>query len=107
MAEHTKAHLWLNTTIAILALAASGLSGVFSWRMYDLKREAVGFGALLADCELEVKAIGPETVLGLCWNVLIVNQSDVRTSIVWHDVVTMAKQGERKYGGFTSLQNDI
>ena len=86
MAEHTKLHLWLNTTIAALALVAAGASAYISWRTYEFKDKSIGFSpaAYYPDCRLEYVSVKEGHAIGLCWHVTISNESDTKISLVDH-----------------------
>jgi hypothetical protein len=106
MAEYTKAHLWLNTAVACLALAASSGSAIFSWRSYQLKRESIGFIARTAlDCKVQYQKFGDAGLLGLCWMVTITNQSESRTSIVTHQVFSLINGARSFHSGFTEVES--
>jgi hypothetical protein len=75
MAEHTKAHLWINTIIAGLAFLASGASAIFTYRNFNLSTESIGLsGSFTYDCLLSTgKRVSssnnkPVSEVGLCWN---------------------------------------
>jgi hypothetical protein len=102
MAELSKAHLWINTGIAISAFLASATSALYAYNTYTLKDESLSFSALPTwDCRIEYQKIGDGGVLGLCWLVTVTNQSDRRTSIISHQAfeledVTVANQSDRR-----------
>jgi hypothetical protein len=59
MAEHTRLHLWLNTVIALVAVAASATSGYYNWQTYNLKTESLGFTINATyECPLEFQKVG-------------------------------------------------
>ena len=89
MAEHTKAHLWVNTGIAALALLASGASAIFTYRNFNLSTESIGLTATFTyDCLWSFSAAisgstkTKRSQVGLCWKLLVSNQSTARVSIV-------------------------
>jgi hypothetical protein len=55
MAEQSNVHLWVNTIIAVLALAVSGAIGYVQWNNYLRKSETVSFfSAPKSDCPLRL-----------------------------------------------------
>lgn len=83
MAEHTRAHLWLNTGISILAVVVSAFSGVISWQSASLKREDLGFTINPTySCTVEFHKEGDGGALSVCWIVMMTNRSNSRLSIV-------------------------
>jgi hypothetical protein len=106
MAEHTRLHLWLNTIIAVAAMAASGTSGYFAWQSYTLKTEALGFTVNSTnDCRLEFTKMGEDGVLSLCWIVTITNQSDLRVSIVRFQAFDVSEKNVIFRSGFPALED--
>jgi hypothetical protein len=93
VAEHSKAHLWTNTFIALCALGVSGLSSLFSYWSYSLKGEAISFEAnFTTQCPLDVKIkdakrpkILDDGYITLCWHVVVSNRSDSRTTVIRYD----------------------
>jgi hypothetical protein len=90
MAEPTKMHAWINTAISAIALLIASGSAVVSYRTYNLNSESIGLlsGTPTYDC---LPAFGsyssptpgkPTSTIGLCWKVIVANQSTARTSIV-------------------------
>ncbi len=88
MAEHTRLHLWINTAIAGLAFAASAATAFNTWHSYSLNVESMGFTSNFTyDCYVgfggRSKPDGTEqSEIGLCWHVIIANQSNTRISLV-------------------------
>ena len=88
MAEHSRLHIWLNTAIALAAIAISGTSAVVSWKSYSFNIELFGFSSNFTyDCPFaismtKVKDSEVYTSLGLCWQVTIANQSTSRVSVL-------------------------
>jgi hypothetical protein len=106
MAEHTRLHLWLNTTIALIAAAVSATSGYFAWQTYKMKTESLGFTVNPTyDCPIEFRKIGDERLLSLCWLVTVTNQSDTRTSIVRYQEFDASDKGAVFRSGFSPLEN--
>lgn len=106
MAEHTRAHLWLNTIIAFIALGISAWSGYVAWQTYHLKTESLGFTVNATyECPLEFRKLGNEGVLSLCWLVTITNQSDIRISIVRVQAFDVTDNGPIFRSGFSILEN--
>jgi hypothetical protein len=107
MAEHTRLHLWLNTTIALVAVGISATSGYFAWQTYRLKTESLGFTVNPSyDCPLEFQKTGDDGLLSLCWFVTITNQSDTRTSIVRFQEFDVSDiKGAIFRSGFAPLEN--
>jgi hypothetical protein len=89
MAEHTKAHLWINTTIALCALAASLASAAISWGSFKMKTENLEFLVTTdRDCGLpadDTQTNSARYFTEACWNLTITNNSERRTSIVKFD----------------------
>jgi hypothetical protein len=106
MAEHTKAHLWVNTLIACGALAVAGFSGIVSWKSLQLKNESIGFVQRPTfDCRVEYEKIEEHGALGICWNVTITNESDSRTSLVLHQAQSVREGGGTFFSGFTEVED--
>lgn len=88
MAEHSKLHLWLNTLIACIAIGVSAFSAFVSWKSYSVNVEAFGFGSNFTyDCPLLVGFMSTRDKksvpsIGLCWQVVVANQSSSRASII-------------------------
>jgi hypothetical protein len=107
MAEHTKAHLWINTCIAVLAFVASGATAMLSWWTYQLKSESLGFTTRANyDCRIQFVKFGNTGVLGICASVTITNQSDIRTSIVSYDTHSVVDGATSHFSGFTELEDE-
>jgi hypothetical protein len=106
MAEHTRFHLWFNTVVASVALAASATSGYFAWKTYNLKTEALGFTINPTyECRLEFQKVGDEGLLSLCWVVIITNQSDIPISIVRFQAFDVSDNNRVFRSGFSALEN--
>jgi hypothetical protein len=94
MAEASKTHLWINTAIAVLAVIASGGSAYFSYRTFNFSTETIGLSSTFTyDCLLSFGATiehrqsssapdKPKQEVGLCWKLIISNQSNARISLV-------------------------
>lgn len=103
MAEHSKTHLWLNTIIACLALAASAGSSFVAWRSYQLRTESLGFvSRFTSDCKVEYDG----GALGLCWVLTITNLSDSRTSIVGAQTFSLEHDSLVLRSGFTTIETE-
>lgn len=95
MAEHSKLHLWLNTLIACIAIGVSAFSAFVSWKSYSVNVEAFGFGSNFTyDCPLLVGFMSTRDKksvpsIGLCWQVVVANQSSSRASITFAKSSTM------------------
>jgi hypothetical protein len=88
MAEHSKLHLWLNTLIAGIAIAVSAFSAFVSWKSYSINVETFVFSSSFTyDCPfmigMSTKDKSVHSTIGLCWQVVISNQSSSRASIIY------------------------
>jgi hypothetical protein len=107
MAEHTTAHLWINTTIAVCAFLAAAGNALFNWMAYGLKSEMLFFsGNFSYDCNLQFAKDGSTGVLGLCWMVTVTNRIETRTAIVNHQAFFVLPRGLSFYSGFTEIEDD-
>jgi hypothetical protein len=106
MAEQPKAHLWVNTGIAGLALLTSLASAVFASQTYGLKTESLGFNVQpTTDCKLQFVKILSGGALGLCSIGTVTNQSELRTSLVSYQAFDVSR-GKRSYtSGFVELED--
>jgi hypothetical protein len=80
--DKSSLHTWVNSLGTVLALIVAMLSAYFSWQGIQLKAELVSFTQQPTDCPIKFSKIGEDGVVGVCWNVIVANQSEIRLSIV-------------------------
>jgi hypothetical protein len=105
VADHSKFHSWFNTALAILALIGTGVIAYNGRNLYSLNLEAIGFTPRFTyDCGISVgmtMAPGqdkPQHHVGLCWDVIVANQSNSRISFISYRAFESPSDGKAPAG---------
>jgi hypothetical protein len=81
-------HEWINSAGVVLALVASSASAYFAWQANLFKYESLSVTAKSDEsckvrfAKFDASANPPRYVIGLCWNIVVSNNSEMRTSLI-------------------------
>lgn len=87
-------HEWINSIGVTAAILVSAASAYFSWQSNQFKKEAFAFDAWYSTkCETKYRPLKDNKVLGVCWSVIITNQSELKVALVDTDFSATDENG--------------
>lgn len=99
------AHAWINSIVAVVALLVSGTSAFLTWQGKQAKKEALATTVRpTGACRTEFWGGEAGGSIGLCWSVILANESETRLSVVSYRVLGVEERGFFEIGGFQNLE---
>jgi hypothetical protein len=103
MANRSSVHEWINSIVAVLALL---VSGYFAWQSNRAKTEALSMTVRpTAACRTEYQGDDKFGEIGLCWEVILANDSEDRLSIVGYRISNIVDGKRVSLLGFQNLES--
>lgn len=107
MVKSTELREWFSIAIAIGALAVSAYAVVQARQANQARKELVTITAEANEtCQAEYIRIGNRGELGLCWSVILANDSEDRLSIIKYRVFSVQHGQLAWFGGFRNLEGE-